>query len=98
MSFDEGGLARAAIKYGKAIAHTVKMFRHISETMGSRPFELEVSVDDKPYAAYQGPFRLPAGGHDLKIRATDTAGNRSQMITGEAVSGGKTDRIRLEIR
>lgn len=36
---------RAAVKYGGAIQHTVRMYRHLVTRM-SRPFELEVSVDE----------------------------------------------------
>jgi hypothetical protein len=46
LEFDRVSLARAAAKYGRAIAHTVKMYRHLTATMGSRSFELEVSVDE----------------------------------------------------
>jgi hypothetical protein len=44
--FDETTLARAAAKYGRAIAHTARMYRHLAITMGGRSFELEVSVDE----------------------------------------------------
>ena len=44
--FDEMALARAAAKYGRAIAHTVRMYRHLATVMGGRSFELEVSVDE----------------------------------------------------
>lgn len=44
--FTEDSLARAAIKYGEAVAHTAAMYRHIRARMGARPFELEVSVDE----------------------------------------------------
>lgn len=37
---------RAAAKYGRAVAHTVAMYRHLAELMGGRPFELEMSVDE----------------------------------------------------
>jgi hypothetical protein len=46
VEFDQVSLARAAAKYGRAIAHTVKMYRHLAATMGHRTFELEVSVDE----------------------------------------------------
>ncbi len=46
LEFDQVSLARAAAKYGRAIAHTVEMYRHLAATMGSRSFELEVSVDE----------------------------------------------------
>ncbi|HXW00283.1 MAG TPA: tagaturonate epimerase family protein, partial [Anaerolineae bacterium] len=39
-------LARAMAKYGRAVAHTVGMYRHLAEAMGERPFELEMSVDE----------------------------------------------------
>jgi hypothetical protein len=39
-------LLRAAAKYGQAVAHTVSMYRHLVQVMGSRPFELEMSVDE----------------------------------------------------
>jgi hypothetical protein len=37
---------RAAAKYGRAVAQTVLMFRHLAGVMGDRPFELEMSVDE----------------------------------------------------
>ena len=46
LEFDEVSLLRAAAKYGKAIAHTTMMYRHLKDAAGSRPFELEVSVDE----------------------------------------------------
>ncbi|HEV2498759.1 MAG TPA: tagaturonate epimerase family protein [Terriglobia bacterium] len=39
-------LLRAAAKYGRAVAHTVKMYRHLQAVMNHRPFELEMSVDE----------------------------------------------------
>lgn len=39
-------LGRAAAKYGRAVAHTASMYRHLAEAMGERPFELEMSVDE----------------------------------------------------
>ena len=39
-------LWRAAVKYGRAVAHTVAMYRHIVSRLGERPFDLEVSVDE----------------------------------------------------
>lgn len=45
IAFDDTTLARAAVKYSRAVAHTVKMYRHLS-TRTSSQFELEVSVDE----------------------------------------------------
>jgi hypothetical protein len=39
-------LLRAAAKYGRAVAHTVKMHRHLKQAMNGRPFEFEMSVDE----------------------------------------------------
>jgi len=46
LTFDQTALARAAAKYGRAIAHTARMYRHLASAMGGRCFELEVSVDE----------------------------------------------------
>jgi len=39
-------LLRAAAKYGRAVAHTVSMYRHLLRVMDQRPCELEMSVDE----------------------------------------------------
>jgi len=44
IELDETALARAAAKYGRAIAHTVRMYRHLAARTGV--FELEMSVDE----------------------------------------------------
>jgi hypothetical protein len=46
LTYQPRGTLRAAAKYGRVVAHTVKMYRHLAKTMGSRPFELEMSVDE----------------------------------------------------
>ena len=46
ISISEEELLRAAAKYARVIAHTVKMFRHLEQAMNGRPFELEMSVDE----------------------------------------------------
>ena len=45
--------ARAAVKYGAAVAHVIRMNRHLESVFGGRPFELEMSVDetDSPTSA-----------------------------------------------
>ncbi|HSH82432.1 MAG TPA: tagaturonate epimerase family protein [Herpetosiphonaceae bacterium] len=47
--FDEATAVRAAAKYGRAIAHVARMYRHLQEVAGDRPTELEVSVDETEY-------------------------------------------------
>lgn len=44
LEFDQITLARAAAKYGRAIAHTVRMYRRLVARAGD--FELEMSVDE----------------------------------------------------
>ncbi len=39
-------LAAAAVKYGRAVLHVAALYHHLAEKAGSRPFELEVSVDE----------------------------------------------------
>ena len=46
VSFDEEILLRAAVKYGRSLAHTAGMYRHLRDRMAGRPFELEMSVDE----------------------------------------------------
>ncbi|MDD4891136.1 MAG: tagaturonate epimerase family protein, partial [Phycisphaerae bacterium] len=42
----EAEVKGAAVKYGRAILHTVKMDRHVKSVCGKVPFELEMSVDE----------------------------------------------------
>jgi tagaturonate epimerase len=44
--FNEFILLKATVKYGRAVDHVSAMYQHLSQTAGSRPFELEVSVDE----------------------------------------------------
>jgi hypothetical protein len=46
VDIDEGTLLKAAVKYGRAVAHVTGMSRHLSAVMRGRPFDLEVSVDE----------------------------------------------------
>lgn len=47
VTFGPGELQRAAVKYGRAVAHVTRMARHLSAT-ATYPTELEVSVDETP--------------------------------------------------
>jgi tagaturonate epimerase len=44
--FDELSLARAAVKYGAAVAHVARLYHHLQAAMGEEDFEVEVSVDE----------------------------------------------------
>jgi hypothetical protein len=46
IEFNEPVLLKAAVKYGKAVAHVSRMYRHLKDHSGAQPFELEVSVDE----------------------------------------------------
>ncbi len=46
VTLDEESFFRAAAKYGKALAHTAAMYRHLQSRLGARRFELEMSVDE----------------------------------------------------
>jgi len=37
---------RAAVKYGKAMAHVCHLYKHLKSRFGGNPFEVEVSVDE----------------------------------------------------
>jgi hypothetical protein len=43
---DEWSLLRAAAKYGPAVAHVTRMYRHLEVAARERSFEVEVSVDE----------------------------------------------------
>ncbi len=44
--FDEALLLKAMVKYGAAVAHAVKIARHLTQHFGDQPFDLEMSVDE----------------------------------------------------
>ncbi len=46
VAFDEATLLRAAVKYGRAVAHVTRMWRHLLKGAAGRAVELEVSVDE----------------------------------------------------
>jgi hypothetical protein len=46
LTIEKTELLRAAAKYGRAVAHTISMYRHLAQAMGTHPFELEMSVDE----------------------------------------------------
>ncbi len=46
VEFDEHTLLRAAVKYGRAVAHVAMMYRHLIAATGGKNCELEVSVDE----------------------------------------------------
>jgi tagaturonate epimerase len=50
ITFDETTVKRAAVKYGRAIAHTIKLGHYIAKVTKAKgaPHEIELSVDETP--------------------------------------------------
>lgn len=46
LAFGKEHLLRAAVKYGRAIAHSAQMSQDIDRIHGGRPYEIEISVDE----------------------------------------------------
>lgn len=46
LEFNEEILLRAAVKYGRAVAHALDMYRRLVELHGEKLFDFEVSVDE----------------------------------------------------
>jgi hypothetical protein len=53
--FNEKILFTSVVKYGSAVAHIARLYRHLESLFGNKPFELEVSVDETD---------LPTSFHD----------------------------------
>jgi len=85
LQFTEEQLLRAAVKYGRAIAHAEKMGHHIAKVNGSRPFEIEVSVDetDSPTSALEHLFF----GMELKERKVPSVVSLAPRFIGEFEKG-----------
>ena len=49
LHFDEATLLKAAIKYGRALAHVAVLSRHLAQVAGPRPYEMEISIDETDY-------------------------------------------------
>ncbi len=46
VELDEWAVLRAAVKYGRAVAHVAELYRHLERLMAGGEFEVEVSVDE----------------------------------------------------
>ncbi len=46
VGLDEEQVAKAAVKYGRAVAHVTRLYRHLMAATGGEGCELEVSVDE----------------------------------------------------
>jgi hypothetical protein len=78
-------------------ASTTRLTFEVSDA-ASGVRSVEVAIDAGGYREYAGSFSLPAGDHEVRCRATDNAGNRNESMTGQILSGGPTDRLRVTVR
>jgi tagaturonate epimerase len=46
LELNDRDLASAAVKYGRAVAHSAEMVRELAALMNHRPFDLEISLDE----------------------------------------------------
>jgi tagaturonate epimerase len=99
VAFDRDQLFRAAAKYGRAIAHSARMARHIAKVCPGRPYEIEVSVDetDSPTSPLEHLFF----GLELRRRNVRVVSLAPRFI-GEFEKGidyrGDLDRLEASLR
>jgi hypothetical protein len=73
-----GDVLRAWVKYGASLAHAAGMYRHIAATMGERPFEVEVSVDET--ASVTTPFEHWLVASELRRLGVEWVGLAPRFI------------------
>jgi hypothetical protein len=85
LQFTPEQLHRAAIKYGRAIAHSAEMGRHIAQANQGRPFEIEISVDetDTPTSPLEHLFF----GLELKRRQVPSVVSLAPRFVGDFEKG-----------
>jgi hypothetical protein len=85
LRFLSGPLRRAAVKYGRAVAHSAVMARHIRDAAAGRPYEIEVSVDetDSPTSPLEHLFFAL----ELKRRGVQNVVSLAPRFVGEMEKG-----------
>ncbi len=85
LKFSTESLFRAAMKYGRAIAHSAAMGGHIAQANAGRPFEIEVSVDetDSPTSPLEHLFF----GLELKRRQVPNVVSLAPRFIGDFEKG-----------
>ena len=58
---------------------------------------IEVSIDGEKYQKYDFPLKLLIGRHELRCRVIDHAGNMNEFMSGQTLSGGRTNVVVIEI-
>lgn len=56
LAFDDGGVARAAVKYGRAVAHVAALYRHLRGRNGDVEVEISVDETDTPTTPIQHAY------------------------------------------
>ena len=85
LQFTTEQLFRAAVKYGRAIAHSEMMGREIAKANAGRPFEIEISVDetDSPTSPLEHLFF----GLELKERKVPSVVSLAPRFIGHFEKG-----------
>ena len=78
-------LQRAAVKYGRAIAHSARMSAHLENACAGRVFELEVSVDETD--SVTSPLDHLFCGMELKRRGVVNLVSLAPRFVGEFEKG-----------
>ncbi|MBE0532179.1 MAG: hypothetical protein IH626_15210 [Rhodospirillales bacterium] len=69
LTFDEPSLLRAAVKYGRAVAHCAKLAAALKEASGGKPYEIEMSVDESEVPTT--PLEHLFVAHELRRRGVE---------------------------
>lgn len=85
LKFNKADLHRAAVKYGRAIAHSEIMGREIAQANQGQPFEIEVSVDEteSPTSSLEHLFL----GLELKQRNVPNVVSLAPRFVGDFEKG-----------
>jgi tagaturonate epimerase len=85
LTFTAEPLDRAAVKYGRAIAHTGSLSGHIASACAGRPFEIEVSVDETD--SVTSPLDHLFCGLELKRRQVPNVVSLAPRFIGDFEKG-----------
>ncbi|MDF2441641.1 MAG: tagaturonate epimerase, partial [Abditibacteriota bacterium] len=72
ITFDRATFLRAAIKYARAVSHTVALAKVLCEVKGEGNFDLEMSVDETPHATSAAEHFFVANelkGHGVRVHS-----------------------------
>jgi hypothetical protein len=69
LTFDGPQLLRAAVKYGRAVAHCAKLAAALKEASGGKPYEIEMSVDESEVPTT--PLEHLFVAHELRRRGVE---------------------------